>query len=242
MSKTSRRDVPRQAIEGVRAVVGDYKAQRAAVVGNSDYSDTYKKRLAATLQGDAEARALASLKDGRKQVLGALESARADLLRVRQEADKGYDYARMAFLAAEYSARLSAPSNAFTGDASPVARVALLYDEAKAGQDKEALRALRVAAAPFVAAHRDDESEHAAALLSAWREDDERAAAPIAALQWEVSELERGLAAVDAEALRAEEAISGYFQSGWAQEPTPWQKQLGTAEYRVPGADALVVG
>ena len=225
---TNRRDRVMAARDALRGMVSEYQSEVATVKGNRDTSDTFKTRRLAEIRRvyddlgrDAAARYV-------QTVQKAETETRQDLTRALQDAEAGWNYARLQYLTAEYAALLGAQPDILHGETSQVQRLASEYARAAAAQDRESKRALRLAGAPLLASVDINDIEAlntASALKRAWSEDVATERAATAALESELADLQRVAQRIPDDVLSAEAAITGVVQSAF-QEPTPWSRTI----------------
>ena len=225
---TNRRDRVMAARDALRGMVSEYQGEVATVKGNKDMSETFKTRRLAEIRREYDDLGRGAAARYVQTVQKAETETRQDLTRALQEAEAGWNYARLQYLTAEYAALLSAQPDILREETSQVQRLASEYARAAAAQDRESKRALRLAGAPLLASVDINDIEAlntASALKRAWSEDVATERAATAALESELADLTRAAQRIPDDVLSAEAAITGVVQSAF-QEPTPWSRTI----------------
>lgn len=221
---TNRRDRIAAARSALFAEVTAYQNDVQAVKSNKDASDSFKARRAAELRAQYDASGRRAATEYRKAVTTAIDGARQDLARALQEQEGSWNYGRLTFLQAEYAARLSMPLDPLRHDKSVIQRIASEYTRARAADDREAKRALRLAAAQHLAnvdSGDDDALQTATALRRAFEDDAAAERVATAAFEAELRDLAREERDMPGMVLQAESAITGASPSALGP-PTPW--------------------
>ena len=125
-------------------------------------------------------------------------------------ASAGWDFARLAYQADEYRAKLAAP-----GNESGIDRANRLYDEARQVNDAHALRALRLAASELLAKQGGESPETAASLQTKMREDEQHSP-QIRALKVELAEADRAIGDLREAIVQTAISLTGSSEA-WAQ-------------------------
>lgn len=244
---TKRTDRVRAAIRDLQARGPAFEAEAAGVMADRDRSPEWKKRRLLEVQDQHEASAASYAIQARKQALADLEKARDDLRAAHAAKLGSVDYARRQWLLETMRAELTAPPDVLRGDATPAKRVARLYAEAKEGDDRDALAALRVAAAPVLEAAlsiSDSGDAEASALAAGLKrhmaEDAAAEDAGVVAARAEVGEMQQVIADLDAVILQTETTLTGRSK-GWADAPTAWSTAILGEQPRIGPAVALTV-